>query len=681
MMGINSVPRSELSDSIWVDLLPWLDLYVSSRAALLEPLAPGEDWWLSDPPTFTATEVDLEKVLLGLAELYVAHHKHLPFAEAFPTLTGDLPVAVLGLEARAITVLRRMTSDTTLGSILTHTAQDMFAIKGTAERTVTEVALGLVMCSVAKDPRSMLDPDDAQSDEPPVITQLVDDLAQLAVWQRVRGRDTAPLLSVEIDAESPEAIQEVAARIGAVTASDLPDPGSGDAIDEIENLVAQLDTRETTALRERLLAQNPISIGELSTKLHLSKSATSVIEARVKEKINEACGYGTAVGLLTASLRVEIQPVASLQRLLMVHPLLSAEVPTLGVPLWLVLDRLDDSFEVADGWAVSPDVSTAKTRTQSLLEDLESQNGVVSLDEVAQVASMSREDIEAWFSWCGLTVVAGSVLTRVRKMADLLIGTLEAIGKPLSAADLGNAAQSGRPDTAIRRALEKDDRAILGDDGLYRMTTWSAAPGGQLEVSPTTNDINGENSRPRRGPKSPDVTRRLYRVGFEWRYRMVASADHLRGSGFALPAGVAATVRCDRGDVVELDSRLGTQMIRWTGAQPTSGTIRRFLAELSIAAGGTVLLCFGPDRTFDVLELAEVDQEADPLRRALALVGTTDPMAISERHVIRVLSDAIGLHGETRPRRLLSAYEDHGDDAVVALLEKAWVTKMDYQSE
>ncbi|MGU3435071.1 hypothetical protein ACNHUS_18890 [Actinomycetes bacterium M1A6_2h] len=680
MLGVNSVPHAELSDSLWVDLLPWLDEYDSTRAAALEVLAPGSDWWLSDSPSFTATEVDLEKLLAELAAIFVANHKRLSFAAGFPSLTGDLPTAALGLEARATTTLRRLTGDNTLAELLTRNAQDVFSIKGTAEQTVADIAYGLLVCTVLSDVGATILVTDESHGEPPAITQLLDDIAQLSAWQRVRGGAAKPLVKVTIDDEAPEAIQEVAARINALTPQDLPDPGTGDAIDEIENLVAQLDVREKFVLRERLMAAQPISIGELSTKLHLSKPATSAIESRIKAKFNDACGYGTAVGMLTASLRVEIQPVASLDRLLTIHPQIRADVPSLDVPLWLVLDRLDDYFEVTEGWAAAPDVSAAKARTQSLIEDLESPNGVVSLDDLTGVVAMSRAELESWLRWGEFTVVAGSVLTRVKKLSDALVGALEAIGEPRSAEDLASIVHSGRTDVALRRTLGSDDRVSVNADGLWKLEAWASGD----EHSDTSFAADGTGAVRRRtnqGAKSPDRTRRLYRMGVAWRYRIVVTADHLRGSGFALPAGVAAAVACDRGDVVELDSRLGTQMIRWTGAQPTSGTIRRFLADLSVGVGDSVLLDFWPDRTFDVLKPVELGDDVDPLRRALALIGVLDPMAVAERHVPRMLADAIGLHGETRPRRLLSAYEDNGEDTVVALLEQAWLTKVESASE
>ncbi|SNS98242.1 hypothetical protein SAMN05421642_107275 [Rhodococcoides kyotonense] len=675
MLGVNSLPATDLRATPWVELMPWLDDYVSERAALLEALAPGEAWWLEDGPLSTAQDVDLEKVLAELAQLFVSGHKALTFAEGFPAVEAGLPISILGLQTRASTTVRRLTEDKTVEGLLTSTAQDLFVIPGTSEQTVRDVAYALLEISILNDPRVRGPVEDEGSDHSPVLTQLIDDLAALASWRRLRGQHDRPLLAVDIEDESPELIQELAARISAISSRDLPDVEQGDPVDEIENILGQLESRELLALRLRLLALEPISLGELSTRLHLSKPAASAIESQAKAKINAACGYGTAVGNLLASLRIEIQPVASMERLIAVHPTIGRTVPTLDVPLWLVLDGIDDYFEVTKGWAAAPDVDGAKKRTRSLLEDLESPNGVVAFEELAGLTEMPSDELHSWLSWCEIPVIEGSVLTRTKKLADTLVGTLEAIGEPQSPTQLAERGRTGKPVASVHRALEADERAFLGADGLWRLIGWETAVPTPIEPDVEQFEAVEGIVRRRAGrvTKRPEQTRRLYRIGLAWRYRIVVTADQLRGSGFALPAGVAAAVGCERGQTVELKSRLGTQMVRWTGAQPTSGTIGRFLRELDAHVGDEVLLEFSPDRSFAVVRPETLTAEADPLRRALAAIGHPQPSGIAERHLVRVLADAIGLYGETRPRRLLSAYESSSEEHVVALLEEAWM--------
>lgn len=675
MLDVNSLSTDCFSDTVWVDLLPWLDDYVSDRAASLERLGTDE-WWLEDSPRISAVGGDLEKLLDDLAELFVANHKPLSMAAAFPSITPDLPISALRLDARAATLAGRLTNDKTVLKLLELTARDAFLIKGTSESTVRGLVVGLLRCSVVRDPTELGDSDSGAA-ENPVLVQLTDDLAELGYWLRARGMSDQPLLTVSVEDEAPVQVQEIAARIGAVTALDVSEPGPTDAVDEIENLIEQLDQRELVILRERLMAVDRQTLGFLAAKLNVSAGRVSQLESALKSRFTAFCGYGTATGNLLASMRVEIQPVASLDRLLGLHPIISSVVPTLGVPLWLVLDRLDDYFDVKDGWAAAPDVAAAKRRTLSLLEDLESENGVVDLDQATGTLSMDRDEFESWLEWCEIPVVSGCALMRTRRIADHVIGALEAGGSPSTADELRELVDPGRTVDAVERALNSDDRVRRDGSGKWHLAEWAVAIDSADDVplieATFEKDEHGVVRRRNSGRvKSPDRTRRLHRIGIGWRYRVVVTADHLRGSGFSVPAGVATAVGCGRGQTVELASRLGDQAIRWTTAQPTIGSIRRFLTELPVQVGDSVFLDFAGSG-FDVAPAVVVPADADPLRRALSLIGHTEPMSIAEGHLIRVLADAIGLSGETRPRRLLGAYEAGSEEAVVDLLEQAWM--------
>jgi hypothetical protein len=659
MQRVKGRASVELRDEVWVDLFPWLDDYVSSKAAILEPLVSDvPDWWLSDSPRVTANEVDLEGVIDQLAEVFVTNHKALAFVDAFPRIDADLAVRALDLSVRSATVVQRLTSDSNVAALLKLTVADFFAVRGTSEQTVQELVRSFLTTAVLVDPTSGLELENEPL-EAPAVAQLLDDLKALATWQRVRGRHDQPLIQVEIDDESPEVIQQVAARLTAITPLDLPDDDPKDAIDEIENLVSQLDDRELLVLHQRLMARTPVTLGELSTVLHLSKARTSGVEAALKNKLSDACGYGTAVGNLLASMRVEIQPVAALDRLLAKHPALAEGVPSLSVPLWLVLDRLDDYFEVTDQWAAAPDVNAARARTLALLEDIESPNGVASLDSAAELASMPHGELDRWLRWCGVPIVENSAVLRTKRLADFAVGALEAVGKPTTTEALAAIVDPGRQLSAIARVLHGDVRVSLDNDGLWSLGT----PSGHLSAS-----AGAETDTVK-----PERVRRLYRVESSWTYRITVSNDHLRGSSFAIPAGVAMAFGCVRGAVTELPSPLGVQMVRWTGPQATCGTIRRLLRGIASKAGDQVVLSWSPAEGFSVADLAVFDGE--PLRAALAAIGHKTPEAVPESEMVRVLASAVGLDADAKPRRILSAYQGHDDHLVVSLLEKAWIRK------
>jgi hypothetical protein len=122
--------------------------------------------------------------------------------------------------------------------------------------------------------------------------------------------------------------------------------------------------------------------------------------------------------------------------------------------------------------------------------------------------------------------------------------------------------------------------------------------------------------------------------------------------------------------MVELESRLGTQTIRWSGSQPMSGSIRRFLDDLGTIEGQVVFLDFRHDGQFDVTVGPTVRDGATPLAKALALAGAAP--VDNDDDAIAMLAGAAGLPVDAKPRQVLSAYQQRGDEDIVRELESLW---------
>ncbi len=104
-----------------------------------------------------------------------------------------------------------------------------------------------------------------------------------------------------------------------------------------------------------------------------------------------------------------------------------------------------------------------------------------------------------------------------------------------------------------------------------------------------------------------------------------------------------------------LPSRLGGQTLRWTGSVPRLSSIRRFLEDIGVEEDNELLLEVRTDGRFDVLPLRTVADNAEPLRKALSLIGHTEPETVPEERIAsawRPLSASTGSRaraGSCRP--------------------------------
>ncbi|MEU4550752.1 sigma factor-like helix-turn-helix DNA-binding protein [Micromonospora violae] len=718
--AIADLPPEAYQDASWIQVLPWLSHHTPATARELTQLTPSPDWWLTESPAVTTMTADHEALCRHLARLFLVRHSEDAFGPSFPTVSRSLPLSTLSTGARARTAFQRLLVQT-VADLESLSVRDLYDVRGTGQGTVEEVISALVSAAIVR-PGDLNDgffPDNEDRAEsapmaalPPAQAQLLEDLGQLAAWRHIRQRSEQPLLKVVIDDGAPEQIQEVALRLNSLTAGDIAGSSlTSDPVLEFTALLSDFDDRQLRILRDRFLGRPPKKLAQLANEFDVSRERVRQIENKIRDLLAGTFHFGTSIGNLLASLRAEIQPIAALDRLITLHPDLARDVPGVDVPLWLVLDRLDDYFEVTDGWAAAPDVNTAREQTRTLLEDFATEHGLVDLAAVTAATAMPRAELLDWLTWCGYTLHNNQVLTRIRSLSDHAAGLLAATGEPLHIDELQ--LQMGR-DNSIRslaNQLGDDERFVRTDRATWGLASWKveeytsirqqiglelAAAGGQIEIGRLIDSItsrfdvspssvqayagNGDYEiaqgvvRRRESPaaprKAPTATRRLFRHGDWWKFRITITRDHLRGSGFPVPSGVANLVGCSQGEVVELESDLGTQSIRWTGLQPASGTIKRFLDRLEAREGQTAFLEFGPYGRFNLSLDDRVALEADQLDQAVALIGAEG--VGTQEEATTALADAVGLPLDAKPRQILAAYRQRGDDDIAGLLEQVW---------
>ena len=193
--------------------------------------------------------------------------------------------------------------------------------------------------------------------------------------------------------------------------------------------------------------------------------------------------------------------------------------------------------------------------------------------------------------WCGYPVKYGYVLTRTGTIGDHTASLLAITGAPLTTESIIRQIDPSLDPQAIQYALDSDARfqqtavatwALVdpqvsqGADIREQIAARVDAAGGGADlrelIGSIANDRNlsassileaiastdfevVEGRLQRRTTagfprKSPAETRRLFRHADGWRLRITVTRDHLRGSGFPVPAAVPTIVNCGEGRAV-----------------------------------------------------------------------------------------------------------------------------------
>jgi RNA polymerase sigma factor (sigma-70 family) len=709
----NPTEAPEAPQLRWVDAFPWV-------AAAEHDSGDAAPWWL-DPIDTDATAVHQSR-LSGLSDLALSRLTRWTIGQIFPLLPASANLYGLPLTNRARNALMRfgfLTIDDLQGFELGKLLDLPNVGVGTADSILQVLADASMRTQdpepyigESHQPGKAADAYSEQARRTIRIGSFASDLQTLANWYAALGMPSRPLLGEPTPPGSPLEVISAWQRLEALTAVDVlaQERAELDAAELLQCALSTLDHRATQILARRFFADRPQTLEEIAIEIGVTRERVRQIEARARAELVQALEPGGSLSTIGASVRELIGTVLPLDELLRLVPALARKVDAVGQPAWRVLDRLDDGYEIEDGWSAAPTLLGAKTETLTRLQENANEHGVAAIADLSPLSPHQAEGsvsttIREWLRYCGCEIYGDWVFGRVSTVSDRAASILSVIGSPMSSQEILDRLGVERSLTSLKNSMAGDDRFDRVDRDMWALAEWGletydgiralvrdevSRSGGEISLAALVKRITGKytvsaasviayastppfeaksgivrfSTGDRHTRKSPQRTRRFYRRGNTWLYRVTVTHEHLRGSGSPAPVALATILGLQNGQTCHLTSRLGPQTVTWSGNQPAFGTIRRFLIDSDIETGSEIFLIIGDDGSFCIEPVTGGD--AGPLEHALFLAGVSNA-ATSPKPLV-ALASAIGLPESSSAASVIGGYRERGDTDVAELL-------------
>lgn len=679
----------------WLELFPWLE---------------GEDWDSSGAPlpdqAGSLKPREIFQVTGRVSRELVESRSRLTFAELAPHLELSLGLGELRIGTRMANAL----SDRgfrELSAIASMSVSDLLDWPKIGVGSVQTLVAQLLVVSTRKKRPAI----DHHHQESSLWLQNIElQVQELAKWNLLIGRPNTSLLDDTTSTGEPGAVGLARHNLSQLSANDVFPTRPATAVELVGAALDSLGIRELGVLRERTFANVPATLDVLGELFSVTRERVRQIERGAVTGARSIVATGSLVGLQTV-IRDQIGTIAALDGLLSSLPSLRELVVRVGQPLWRVLDRLDDAYEIRDSWCAAPSVKAQADRTrdevQALMLQQQQQQGAVAISQamdIAALANLSELEQRAWFSYCGFVELEGYLLSKSAGIGDRSAVVLGVNGEPASAVEIQARMGVDRSLGAIKNVLGSDPRFVRANRESWGLSSWGYseykaireligsevdAAGGQITlVDLITNlttqfDVKAqsvvayasahpyrlENGRIRRltsadvdgSGKSVWQTPRLHRAQGAWILRTILTSEHLRGSGTSIPSGLARALDVDRGSSRSFHTSEGEQVVSWKSPQPTLGSVRRLLVGYNLDQ--EVFMVFSDEGHF---RFEARRPTTTPFDEILASVGLP---AIGNGSSLGVLASSIGLRADAGITEIISALRNRHDNELAEMLE------------
>ncbi|MBE2997686.1 RNA polymerase subunit sigma-70 [Nocardiopsis sp. HNM0947] len=489
-------------------------------------------------------------------------------------------------------------------------------------------------------------------------------------------------------------------------------------MEEIEAWCLNAPDRKRSIAVQRLFTRPPVALDQVAGELGVTRTWARQVQKRTADELAAwAEGpLGRATSEHLRKVEAALGSAAPAKAFWDLCPEHRATLPTLGVPAGDAVLALLPHHWTRDGWVTTLRSSTLEQTIAMRLRE----RSVLPLDEVESTlveGGIRLEHVPAWLDALPLSkVMDGHVVSWRRSVADKAAAVLTLVGSPLSFDTLAEGIGGDYSMAGVRSRIRADRRFQLVDRKVVGLRCWGGqeypgladsmrreieAAGGSVDmnvlVDRVTQKYDISESSIRSTGYGPEFTRsKDGRIGMAgafspeeelryrprrpverarrcfrdpegtWWFRVDLNREHLRGSGFPVPAGFAAACGLRPGERRPVTVGERGSYVTWK-SYPSMSSIRTALLGTGALEGDHAFVTLAEGTVRVRVRRAHLAPR-DGLRRALYLAGLDADGEGDALPKVSALMPAVGLQPEATVLDLLERLDVRGDTDLYGLV-------------
>lgn len=426
----------------------------------------------------------------------------------------------------------------------------------------------------------------------------------------------------------------------------------------LESFINELTNREIRILIGRVLKDKPDSLELIGEEFGITRERVRQLESKLLANLRDWFSTDELILQFSKDFNNRIGKLILLDDLLQDFPELTTEVSSLGLPTWYVFDKFDDSFESDGKWVASPSMDEVAKSFDSIFDQNKSSENYLDFDEFQKLITLWTDaEVENIVEWClsrGYLICDKIIIGPANHtLLSVSHALLASRALPISTDELWSLIPLARSLRSLANQLGDDERFARVGPNLWTLKKnteseyksirdeleKSIKVNGPTHIQTLENELESKFGVSKASVRTyasswpfqiaNDIvdfaetntssgrdfsrTKRSYCLSdSKFAIRSVVNADHLRGSGFAIPSGLAVKLDVQPGTAKSFKHfETGSELsLRWPGLQPQMSSIRKLLNGLGAQIGDQFKLIFdGPNISVSIISEHSDDDE------------------------------------------------------------------------